>query len=472
MRTPFVKQDAARSILAATVIPLLLLAASGCATLPDAEALFDRLPEFEGLPLIVGAQGPLSPKERRAALQQLRKEGVPTDILERHIKVMELVSGRVLVSGNRATLLKDDPVTFDAMLDAIADAKDHVNLETFIFSDDEVGSEFADLLLEKQSEGVQVNLIIDGLGSFKTPSEFFAPLRAAGARTVEFNPVSLRNPAGLLRITHRDHRKILVVDGEVAFTGGTNIADICAQPSFAFGIASRGAPLEKRDTNVRIEGPAAAEFQKLFLDIWREQNGPELPLRRYFPQPEHKGNDLVRVIDSSPRRKGYGTAHLLYLSAIEHAASSIRLTNAYFIPDRQLLKALKEASARGVDISLIVPGVTDNMIAVHGGRYYYSALLDAGVKIYERQGMILHAKTAVIDGVWSTIGSTNLDHISLVRMDEVNAVILSREFGAEMEALFAGDLRESKQILPEEWQARPLLPRLVEWFSSLFLRVL
>ncbi|MEW6116470.1 MAG: cardiolipin synthase [Nitrospirota bacterium] len=456
------------SIFSATVMLFLLLAASGCATFPDAAELFDQLPESGDLPLIVGAQRPLSPHERRTALQRLREQAGPTDILERHTRVMELVSGRPLISGNKATLLKDGPAIFSAMKDAMRTASDHINLETFIFKDDRVGSEFADLMLEKQAEGVQVNVIYDGLGSLKTSSGFFERLRDAGVKTLEFNPVSLRNPLGLLRISHRDHRKILVVDGSVAFTGGVNIVDIYAKPSFVLGLGRTDETLKWRDTSVRVEGPAVAEFQKLFLGNWHQHNGPELAPRRYFPPLQPRGNALVRVIGSSPQMKGYGVAYLLYLSAIEHAASYIHITNSYFVPDRQMLTALKDAAARGVDVRLIVPGITDHMIAMYAGRYHYRDLLEAGIKIYERQGMILHAKTAVIDKVWSTVGSTNLDYFSFVKGDEVNAVILCREFGAEMEAMFEDDLRESKQILLEEWKERPLLPRLVEWLSHLF----
>ncbi|HEX7538704.1 MAG TPA: phospholipase D-like domain-containing protein, partial [Syntrophales bacterium] len=229
----------------------------------------------------------------------------------------------------------------------------------------------------------------------------------------------------------------------------------------------KGTPLPWRDTDVQIEGPAVAEFQKLFLDTWSKQNGPQRSERNYYRRMKEEGNALVRVVGSTPGSDNRIT-FIVYVAAVTYAEHSIHLTNAYFIPDDQILKSFTEAAGRGVDVKIILPGSTDSTLVLYAARYNYSALLESGVKIYERRNALLHAKTAVIDGVWSTVGSTNLDYWSLLNNDEVNAVVLSREFAAEMEKSFAKDLAESHEIKWEEWKERPLFSKMREWFAHLF----
>ena len=212
-----------------------------------------------------------------------------------------------------------------------------------------------------------------------------------------------------------------------------------------------------------------AEFQKLFLDTWQKQKGPELSKRNYFPDLKEEGNALVRVIVSTPGETNR-TPFIMHVSAITFAEHSIHMTNSYFIPDDQILKAIADAVGRGVNIKIILPGITDSQLALYAQRYHYSDLLKSGVKLYEHRTSLLHAKTAVVDKVWSTVGSTNMDYLSLLNNDEVNAVILSREFAVEMEKMFASDLADSTQIQWDEWKNRPLLPRVREWFVNLFVR--
>ncbi len=364
-------------------------------------------------------------------------------------------------------MLVDGPATYAAMFKTIQNAKDHINLETFIFEDDEVGRQFADLLLQKQSEGIQVNLIYDSVGCSKTPAAFFQRLRDGGIQTLEFNPI---NPLELNEerwVTHRDHRKILVVDGSVAFTGGVNISRVYSSSSFS--IRHREGDIQEawRDTHVQIEGPVVAEFQKLFLDTWARQKGPELSKRNYFPSLQQKGHDLVHVIGSAPGQENRIT-YIMYVSAFAFAETFIHLTNAYFVPDEQTVKALTEAARRGVDVKMILPGTSDQDAAFYAGRSYYTHLLKSGVKLYELKKNMLHAKTAVIDGVWSTIGSTNMDLWSFLRNDEVNAIILSKDFADKMEILFQGDLQQSSEILLTQWEKRPFPERMKEWFFRLF----
>jgi len=214
-----------------------------------------------------------------------------------------------------------------------------------------------------------------------------------------------------------------------------------------------------------------AELQKLFLDTWLKQKGPQLSTLDYPAGGKEKGSALVRIIGSTPGETNR-IPFIVYVSAISFAEHSINLTNSYFIPDEQIVKALVEAAGRGVDVKIILPGITDSKLALYAQRHYYTELLRAGVKIYEHKTSLLHAKTAVIDSVWSTVGSTNLDFLSLLSNDEVNAIILSKEFAAEMEKMFAGDLADSRQILREEWEKSPLLPRIRGWFINLFTRLL
>jgi len=439
---------------------------NGCATLPNVSEMIDEAPTAEEPRQIVSSKGLLSPKKSKAIMERLKNSVDPTDILERHNAVVESVTESPLTKGNKVTLLVDGQAAYAAMFKAIQDAKDHINLETFIIEDDETGRRFADLLLQKQAEGVQVYLIFDSVGSFSTPAPFFQRLRDGGIQVVEFNPLNPFKTHGKWLLTHPDHRKILIIDGKVAITGGINISKVYSSTPFR-GDRDEKAPLPWRDTDVQIEGPAVAELQKLFLDTWQKQKGPELSGRNYFPDLKEAGNALVRVVGSTPGQDNRIT-FIVYVSAITFAEHSVHLTNAYFIPDDQILDAFTDAARRGVDVKIILPAKTDSKLALQAQRYNYSELLKSGVKIYERRNALLHAKTAVIDSVWSTVGSTNMDFWSLLSDDEVNAVILSHEFAIEMEKMFARDLAESDQIQWEEWKKRPLFPRIREWFAHLF----
>jgi cardiolipin synthase len=221
-----------------------------------------------------------------------------------------------------------------------------------------------------------------------------------------------------------------------------------------------------RDTDVQIEGPAVAEFQKLFLDTWEKQNGAKLSDRNYFPDVKERGNALVGVLGSTPGEANRIT-FIMYVAAITFAENSLHMTNAYFVPDHQAAEALADAAKRGVDVKIILPGTTDSSLAQYAGESFYNDLLGAGVKLYKRRNALLHAKTLVIDGVWSTVGSTNMDFWSFSTNDEVNAVVLSREFATEMEKMFASDLAESDQIRWEEWKKRPLRLKIRGWISHL-----
>ncbi len=441
----------------------------GCATLPNASEIVSEVPSGGKPPRIASIHGLLTPRQSKAIMERLKRSADPTNVLERQAAVNEAVSGSPLIKGNRVELLVDGPATYAAIFKAIQNARYNINMETFIFEDDETGRRLADLFLRKRAEGVRVNLIYDSVGSLKTPAAFFNRLRDKGINVVEFNPINPLKARGKWRVTLRDHRKILVVDGKIAITGGVNISHVYS--SKFFGEREGKTQIPWRDTDIQVEGPAVAEFQKIFLRAWIKQKGPLLSGRDYYPELKEMGNDLVQVVRSTPGELGR-TTFIMYVSATSFAEKSIHLTSSYFVPDKQMAKALRDAARSGVDVKIILPNKSDEMLALYAGRYYYDELLEAGVKLYERRNAVLHAKTAVIDGVWSTVGSTNLDFLSFSRNFEVNAVILGSDFASEMEKMFAGDLEESDPILLEKWEKRPWSTRLREWWAHLFARML
>jgi cardiolipin synthase len=442
-----------------------LLAFGSCASLPKIEDI-DQRSTISGPPKIIGSRGQLSPEITNRIMERLKKHTGPIDILDQHIALIESISGNPLVAGNKVTLLIDGPATYAAMFKAIQNAKSHIHFETYIFEDDEVGRQFADLLLQKQSEGVQVNLIYDSVGCLNTPAAFFQRLRDGGVRTLEYSPINPAKARRKWRLTRRDHRKILIVDGAIAFTGGVNISQVYSGSSLPAEFREGNIQEAWRDTHVQIEGPAVAEFQRLFLRTWARERGPELANRDFFPALKREGRDLVAVVGSTPGEKNRIT-YVMYLTAFMYAKHFIHLTNSYFVPDKQTVEALTGAARRGVDVKIILPGTTDQATVFYAGRSYYTDLLKSGVRLYEHRTAMLHAKTAVIDGVWSTVGSTNMDLWSFLRNDEVNAMILGQDFAAEMEAMFGRDIEQSNQILLEEWKKRPLVDRVKEFFTRL-----
>ena len=459
-----------RALKIAAAAACCLLIASGCATLPDTQFLTKRYAtqaaQFEN------ARGPLSEKRSAAVVAELKRKSGDLDMLDKQIALEQEIVGSPLMVGNKVTLLEDGPATYQAMFAAIGKAKDHINVESYIIEDDEVGQQFADLLLERQAQGVQVNLMYDSVGTIGTPKTYFDRLTQAGVHVLEFNPINPLAVKKPWKLNHRDHRKLLVVDGRTAFIGGINISSVNSSGSSVGG--SKGAVDPKsgwRDTDIQIDGPVVAEFQKLFIQTWDKQHGKPLAPRDYFPAIAPQGKEIVRAIGSTPDDP-YSLIYLTFISAITNAEKQVHITNAYFVPDPQLLKALIDAAGRGVDVRLILPGQSDSATVFHAGRSHYSELLKGGVKIYERHGALLHVKTAIVDGVWSCVGSSNLDWRSALDNDEINAVILGREFAQQMRAAFARDIAASDAIEPASWKRRSILLRLKEWTARLWGRLL
>lgn len=448
---------------------MFIMTLVGCASTARIEPLLNAAERHPSPPTLYGPHGRLPPDVARTVVRQLEQESKDTGLLRTHLTLVDSLSGNApLVLGNRATLLVDGPATFNAIMKSVRAARHTINLETYIFSGDKLGKKLANLLIAKQHAGVQVNVIYDSVGSLSTPREFFRRMNDAGINVVEFNPVNPLRTRKRWSLNNRDHRKLLVIDGKTVFTGGINLSDVYSSSSFTYRRHSEHLPW--RDTEVQITGPVAHYFQKLFFVDWESQHGPPLLQHNYFPDISIHGTAVARAISSAagaPNR-----VYITLVSAIRNAQRSVHITAAYFAPDEQLLDALKDTAHRGVDVTLILPSFSDFWPVLYTGRSYYRQLLDAGVHIYERHNALLHAKTVVIDGVWSTVGSTNLDWRSLSLNAEVNAVIVGRDFGTQMEQLFQRDLHDSRRITLAQWRQRSLMERIKEMFGRITARLM
>jgi len=462
MLTSMVKTGRVSVVKFAATLCLALVA--GCRAIPTV------VPDMTWRPShpvqLDGAHGPLTAEQSKAVLARLKRDGAETNIFDRHLALEAEIVGNPLMVGNKVKLLVDGPQTYDAMFAAMENAKDHINMETYIFEDDEVGQKFAALLINKQRKGVTVNLIYDSVGSANTPKAFFTTLKDAGVEVLEFNPINPLLARKGWQVNRRDHRKLLIVDGQIAFVGGVNISSVYSDGSFGKSHPTKDHP-PWRDIHLHIEGPIVSEFQKMFIATWSQQKGDPLAPKKYFPELGNTGHEVVRAIGSTPEEP-YSQIYATLLSAINSAETQVFLTNAYFVPDPQLLSALKGAAHRGVDVRLLLPGKTDSALVLYASHSYYDELLKSGVKIYERKVALLHSKTALIDGVWSTVGSTNLDWRSFLYNQEINAVMLGQEFGAQMQALFEKDLESSKGITLKEWRKRSFGARIKERASRLW----
>ena len=452
------------------------LALAGCASIPPIDR-FLLTQEREPV-RVEGARGALSHAQSVRVLEDLKRRAPNSGILERHVAVEEALTDTPLSLGNKAMTLEDGKETYTAMLAAIRSAKHHVHMEMYIFEADEVGRLFAAALTERARAGVQVRLIYDAVGSLSTPKEFFQELESSGVQVVVFNPVKSVKVLDLVGIQNRDHRKLLLVDGRIAFLGGINISGVYSGVSqsggggkFVSG-SSRGKseggedpPFEERpwrDLQVRLEGPVVGDLQRAFVRQWERWKKEPLPEAGLYPTLKAEGPHVVRAIAGSPEDKSGNALYVALISAVESAEKEVFIMNAYFVPHPQLVAALKSAAGRGVDVKLILPSKSDNSFVYHAGRSFYGDLLEAGVKIYERKNRMLHSKAAVVDGVWTTIGSTNLDWRSLVYNDELNAVVVGPEFASQVLAVFARDLSNSEEITQAAWQGRPIKDRFKE----------
>ena len=444
---------------------LLVAAFAGCADVADRMPTRSA-PHAARTPSSVdGAGGPQADRDSRAAVARQRAPG-RSEPVARWLAATHRPDAAPLIRGNATRLLVDGPETHRAMFEAIATARRHVHLETYILEGDETGLRFAELLLERRRAGVHVSVLYDAIGAIGTPAAYFDRLRDGGVALCEFNPITPR-PGRPVALNHRDHRKILVVDGRVAYTGGVNISDV-----YSSGSASARRRSERgtgwRDTHIEIRGPAVAALQDLFVGTWGRQGCPDRPDAAVDPAPalSAQGDRVLRVLASAPADARNAIRDEL-LVAMDAAERSIHVTMAYFVPDPLTIEILEAAARRGVEVTLVLPGFSDFWAVLAAGRSHYAGLLEAGVTIRERRDALLHAKTVVIDGVWSTVGSANMDWRSFLHNDEVNVVVIGEGFGGEMERMFAADVERSVLLDAATWARRGLPQRTKEGLARL-----
>ena len=379
-----------------------------------------------------------------------------------------------LVTGNAVKLLQDGPGTYAAMFEAIEAARDHINLESYILEAEGPGEEFARRLIARAKAGVRVNVLYDSFGSIGTPASYFDNLRANGVNVCEYNPLG-RLGNLLSRALHlRDHRKLMVVDGHIGFIGGVNISSVYSSGSSPLaslgGSDGDGAAPDKpgwRDTHVRVQGPIVAQLQRLFMRHWSRHSTIALRGTNYFPTIAAAGHQraAVAACDAGRRRNPFYRA---LLSAIDASQHRLYLTTAYLVPTRRLMRSLVRAAKRGVDVHLLLPGVSDFWAPLQAGRSHYSRLLRAGIHVHELHDTLLHAKTCVIDGLWTTVGSSNLDWRSFLHNAEANLVILDAPLAQEMEQVFLADVGRAREIEAAQWRHRGLRQRIVETVARRF----
>jgi len=397
-------------------------------------------------------------------------------MLDQLLTVTQDISGSssFLTTGNEARLLIDGPGTFKAMFEGIDQARDHIHLETFILEDDVIGRALADHLIASRQRGVQVRILIDAFGSLNLPETYIERLRKHSIELHKFHPVNPTEDMRLWRSNNRNHRKILVIDGQIAYTGGINFSSVYSKGSFSGSQTRDGDATDGawRDTHIRIVGPVVHQFQQQFLKLWNKDLPEDTRLDDavYFPEIEEQGDMLAGVIASTGGNEVESDIYSILAAAIGHAQQRLWVTQAYFAPDETFIEIIKTTAARGVDVRLLLPGVSDAPLVVQASRSSYQGLLEAGVRIYERTGSTLHAKTFVVDGVWSTIGSTNFDYRSFVYNYELNAIIVSSDFGSAMEKLFEVDLQQADEITLQAWRRRPLIQRLKEGLGGILRR--
>ena len=353
------------------------------------------------------------------------------------------------------------------MLEAISRARHEILLEMYWFGSDRVGLQFAEALSTKAAQGARVKIIYDAVGSLQTDAKMFSELREAGCEVVQYNPIAPWRAHFRIAVVHkRDHRKMLIVDRRVGFTGGVNLSDPWAPKE----LGGEGW----RDDMVKIDGPAVEQMRAVFNHVWGRLTGPPAAAAQDPPSPSELATvegSHVRIL-ANHYIGGQRAIRYAYLDRIDQARRTVRITNSYFVPDGRIRRALSRAAARGVDVRVIVPGRSDVFAAFYAGRKLYGRLLEAGIRLYEWTGPILHSKTAVIDGTWCTVGTYNLDYRSWRFNLEVTAAVDDRPVARALEERFYEDLRRCKPVDYARWRARPLQSRLLEDFFYRFRRLL
>ncbi|MBZ9799465.1 phospholipase D-like domain-containing protein [Mesorhizobium sp. ES1-4] len=362
--------------------------------------------------------------------------------------------GQIFGANAVQTLVNGDEI-FPAMLHSIRSARLTVDLETYIYWSGSVGYEFAAALATKAREGVEVRVLVDWLGSLPFDEKLIRIMTSAGVQFQRYRPISWYT---LDRINNRTHRKLLIVDGKVAFTGGVGIADNW--------LGDARNPNEWRDTHYQIEGPSVAAFQAAFAENWFEAAGETLQGEKFYPPLEAAGELGAQLILSS-QPNGSENMELMMLAAIAAAKDHLRIGMAYFVPDDIALQQIMDARKRGVTVDVIVPNsLSDVPIVRKASRHFWGKLLGAGVRIYEYQPTMYHPKLLIVDDVWTSFGSTNLDERSLRLNDEATLNVYGKQFAQTQIDLFNQDLKRSREISLAEWRSRPLVEKLSDWLAS------
>ncbi|MGM9484032.1 phospholipase D-like domain-containing protein [Roseateles sp. NT4] len=455
----------------ALAMALSLAGTVACGTLPEQNRRLAPLPPQQVADRVTmqGRQGPVSEAVEARDLARVRDEGNGA-LFERHLGVLAAQGEAQLLRGNTAKLLVDGPATFAAMKAAIAAARHRLLVEFYIVEDEGVAAEVGELLLRKAAEGVKVAFMYDSLGSMGTDSAFFDKLRQGGIAVCAFNPLNPLERPGHWGVLERNHRKMLAADSDVAFTGGINLSNVYAEGSF--GSARRQRPPEDadkrgwRDTQIELHGPVVSALAAVFRESWTRQGCEGELAPAPTPRVATPGQRVVKLVAGDPSA-GINPSYTALLHAIDASQRSVQLTMAYFAPGPELIQALCDAAQRGVAVSLVLPGRSDVSLVLHAARSRYAQLLDAGVQIHEMTGSVMHAKTAVVDGVYSSVGSSNLDWRSIVGNHEMDVIVLGDDFGQQMQALFARDLTVSQHIDAAQWAKRGLGQRLMQGFARL-----
>ncbi len=359
--------------------------------------------------------------------------------------------------GNKVILITDGDVFFDELFKAIDRARLSISLETYIFNSDDIGWKLAKKLAAKAKKGIEVNVIYDAIGCINTSALLFEYMNKMGVELIEYHPIVPWRKYFNLYL--RDHRKLMVVDGQTAFIGGMNIGNEYAGKKY------HGQ--NWHDTHIKIEGPVVKDIEYFFLENWHRQGGAIVDISKHFPVIKPVGDTIAMALSSHSRRR-IKPIYQTHLAAIANARNYIYITNAYFIPDKRIVRCLLRAAKKGVDVRILLPAISDIPCVQHASRYLYKRFLKNNVRIYEYKHAVLHAKTAVIDDIWATVGSSNLDSRSFKANLEVNAIILDQSFGKKMKRQFLKDIKISNEIYLEHFKQHPFIQYLKDWFCYRF----
>ena len=362
-----------------------------------------------------------------------------------------------IVGGNRVRLLLNGDQIYPAILEAIRGARRTITYAQYSYEDGQIARDIAEALAERCRGGVTAHVLLDGVGTLTMPRQYVELMEQGGCQVVSFRPLG---PLGLARANNRNHRRILVVDGRIGFTGGSGVS--------SKWLGNGRVADHWRDTDIQVEGPVVEYLQGAFAENWVEATGAVLGGVDYFPRPiEAKGRTHAQVIRSGPGGGSYAM-YTTFLLALSSARRSIKITNPYVLLDAMMTETLIQAARRDVRVIFLVPAVSDHPLVRHAGRRQFGRLLEAGIEIHEYTAALLHAKTMVIDGLWATVGSTNLDHRSFKLNDELNVVAYDTEVARQLEQVFQDDLRYAKRIDLDSWRRRGFRDRLYELLAIPF----